>query len=96
MGLGESEDTVHAVRASAGTAVLFTSDLWHCSGPNTSPRTRRVYMPQYCTENLVQLCGNTSDSERGSERDSADDDDGSDSVGGHAVSECFCVDLTSR
>jgi Phytanoyl-CoA dioxygenase (PhyH) len=32
---------------SAGDAVMFTSQLWHCSGPNTTGCSRRAFYVQY-------------------------------------------------
>ncbi len=39
----------HAVRPMlrAGDAVFFSSQLWHCSEPNTSARSRRAFYAQY-------------------------------------------------
>lgn len=31
----------------AGGAVVFSSRLWHCSGPNGTDRVRRVFYAQY-------------------------------------------------
>lgn len=38
----------------AGSAVVFSSTLWHRSGPNTTRVPRRVFMPQFCAHNLVK------------------------------------------
>lgn len=38
------------VIAKAGSIVCFSSLVFHCSGANTSPRTRRIYLPQYSSE----------------------------------------------
>ena len=34
----------------AGSVVAFTSYNFHRSGPNTTPKMRRVYLPQYSAE----------------------------------------------
>ncbi|KAG5185502.1 hypothetical protein JKP88DRAFT_268312 [Tribonema minus] len=36
-----------ALPVRAGDAVAFTSDLWHCSGPNVTRRARRAFYAQY-------------------------------------------------
>jgi ectoine hydroxylase-related dioxygenase (phytanoyl-CoA dioxygenase family) len=38
---------VLSMNVRAGTAVLFSSQLWHCSKPNVSGRDRRVFYAQY-------------------------------------------------
>lgn len=35
------------IRVRAGGAVLFSSDIWHRSGPNLSPHSRQVFYAQY-------------------------------------------------
>ncbi len=41
------EEEAVAVEAAAGAVVLFSSDTWHCSGPNTCSSPRRVFYAQY-------------------------------------------------
>jgi len=43
----EGEALAVDVCAEAGDAVLFSSRLWHCSGPNRTGADRRVYYGQY-------------------------------------------------
>jgi hypothetical protein len=43
----EAAPHVLSMRVAAGTAVLFSSRLWHCSRPNDSGRDRRVFYAQY-------------------------------------------------
>ncbi len=45
--------------APAGSIVAFTSFNFHRSGTNTSPRMRRIYLPQYSSEPIM-----TSDGQR--------------------------------
>ena len=41
----------------AGSIVAFTSYVLHRSGPNTTNRMRRVYLPQYSAEPIVKKDG---------------------------------------
>jgi Phytanoyl-CoA dioxygenase (PhyH) len=41
---------------SAGDAVMFTSQLWHCSGPNTTDCSRRAFYVQY-TDGIMTAQG---------------------------------------
>lgn len=41
----------------AGSIVAFTSFTLHRSGPNTTPRMRRVYLPQYSAEPILRADG---------------------------------------
>eukprot|EP00611_Tribonema_gayanum_P018590 TRINITY_DN3172_c0_g1_i1.p1 TRINITY_DN3172_c0_g1~~TRINITY_DN3172_c0_g1_i1.p1 ORF type:complete len:285 (+),score=106.27 TRINITY_DN3172_c0_g1_i1:913-1767(+) len=42
-----------ALPVRAGDAVAFTSDLWHCSGPNATQRARRAFYAQYSAAPIV-------------------------------------------
>lgn len=44
------DDPGVAVECPAGSIVAFSSRLFHRSGPNTTNRMRRVYLPQYSKE----------------------------------------------
>lgn len=37
----------------AGGAVVFSSRLWHCSGPNGTDRARRVFYAQFSEEPIT-------------------------------------------
>jgi hypothetical protein len=37
----------------AGSAVAFSSRVWHCSGPNTTTSARRVYYAQFSAEPIL-------------------------------------------
>jgi hypothetical protein len=41
------------VEASPGTIVTFSSRVPHATGPNLTPRPRRVYVAQYTSEVMV-------------------------------------------
>ena len=41
----------------AGSIVAFSSFNFHRSGPNTTPRMRRVYLPQYSGEPILREDG---------------------------------------
>ena len=44
---GSMEEKKVPLSVAAGDAVVFSSKLWHCSGPNTSKRSRRVFYAQF-------------------------------------------------
>ena len=48
------------VIAPAGSIAVFSSTCFHRSGPNTTDRTRRVYLAQYSPEPIINLQGNLS------------------------------------
>lgn len=37
----------------AGSVACFSSTLFHCSGPNTTDRMRRVYVAHYSAEPVL-------------------------------------------
>lgn len=42
-----------ALDVQCGSAVVFSSDEWHCSGPNASPADRRVFYAQYSLQPVL-------------------------------------------
>lgn len=46
------------VVAPAGSIAVFSSYTFHTSGANTTPRPRRVYLPQYAPEPVLNAQGN--------------------------------------
>ena len=48
------DDPGIAIEVPAGTVVAFSSYNLHRSGPNTSPKFRRVYLPQYIAEPIMK------------------------------------------
>ncbi len=51
------DDPGDLVIAPAGSVVIFSSHLLHRSGANTTPRLRRVYLPQYSPEPILREDG---------------------------------------
>lgn len=51
------EDPGIPVIAPAGSIVAFSSTVFHCSGKNTSNTMRRIYLPQYSTDPIVNPDG---------------------------------------
>jgi hypothetical protein len=49
------------IAISAGSVIVFSSHLLHCSGPNTSPYPRRVFYSQY-SETIISTLSNSSTS----------------------------------
>lgn len=45
------------VIAPAGSIACFSSTCFHRSGPNTTDKTRRVYLPQYSSEPIIKPDG---------------------------------------
>jgi ectoine hydroxylase-related dioxygenase (phytanoyl-CoA dioxygenase family) len=45
------------VVAPAGSVAVFSSTVFHRSGPNLSPQMRRVYLPQYSSEPIMRPDG---------------------------------------
>ena len=53
----EGDDPGIAVEAPAGSIVAFSSYNFHRSGANTTPKMRRVYLPQYSAEPILSPTG---------------------------------------
>jgi ectoine hydroxylase-related dioxygenase (phytanoyl-CoA dioxygenase family) len=53
------DDPGEPVIAPAGSIACFSSTCFHRSGPNTSDKIRRVYLPQYSAEPIVKPDGQT-------------------------------------
>ena len=51
------DDPGDAVLAPAGSIALFSSHVLHRSGPNTTARPRRIYLPQYSAAPLLDDTG---------------------------------------
>ncbi len=51
------DDPGDAVIAPAGSIALFSSHVLHRSGPNTTPKQRRIYLPQYSSAPLLKADG---------------------------------------
>jgi ectoine hydroxylase-related dioxygenase (phytanoyl-CoA dioxygenase family) len=51
------DDPGDPVIAPAGSIACFSSTVFHRSGANTSPNMRRIYLPQYATEQIVKADG---------------------------------------
>ena len=51
------DDPGDAVIAPAGSIALFSSHVLHRSGPNTTARRRRIYLPQYSSAPLADQDG---------------------------------------
>lgn len=63
-----SVDSGVLLPAAAGDGVLFTSRLWHCSGPNTSAAPRRAFYAQYTCGILTADGRMLTDSSAGTEQ----------------------------
>jgi len=51
------DDPGLAIIAPAGSVACFSSTVFHRSGPNTTDKMRRVYLPQYSAEPLMNSDG---------------------------------------
>ena len=53
----QGDDPGDPVEVPAGSIVAFSSYTLHRSGPNTTKRMRRIYLPQFSAEPLIKLDG---------------------------------------